>query len=315
MPVDCQLAKMLLYSVVLRCIDPVIKIVSALSVGDLFKMVTHDKEKAIKLKEIKQEFAENALSDHQMLFNTYETWLKKDDPDDFCAQNLISIGNIRTVEAMCTLIKNHLQKFGYINNNALNYNENSLKWELIKFCLVGGAYPNICQFDDRGIISKIEHDLDLHKSSSLRYDAMNEATGLNFLIYGMKSGFKTTTIKDVTMVSPIHVILIADVSANKRDELVQLEIDSWINCMIGESDANLLLELKIKFETYFERFLANHSEQEESNICNVLCNVIKNEDKLQKAINTKNDQLKSDQTMNEKILAEFCCNPGTSWDH
>lgn len=92
MPVDCQLAKMLLYSVVLRCIDPVIKIVSALSVGDLFKMVTHDKEKAIKLKEIKQEFAENALSDHQMLFNTYETWLKQDDPDDFCAQNLISIG-------------------------------------------------------------------------------------------------------------------------------------------------------------------------------------------------------------------------------
>lgn len=55
MPVDCQLGKMLLYAVLLQCLDPVIEIVSALSVNDLFK---HDdnEEKVALINSIKEEF-------------------------------------------------------------------------------------------------------------------------------------------------------------------------------------------------------------------------------------------------------------------
>lgn len=97
MPVNCQFGKMILYSVLLRCIDPVLEIVSILSAKDPFKLPISD-DQADKIEEIRQKFAENSLSDHKMLLNTNKT----------CTNNFISNGTMQMChEVSCSLVWVH----------------------------------------------------------------------------------------------------------------------------------------------------------------------------------------------------------------
>lgn len=319
MPVDCQLGKMLLYAVLLQCLDPVIEIVSALSVNDLFK---HDdnEEKVALINSIKEEFAANSCSDHEMLHNVYEAWAKHPQPNDFCAKKFIS--NIQALDKLKKLIRCHLDRFGYISN-ALDYNRNSSKMELVKFCLAAGAFPNFCTMSmDGRIISKIDMDLSIYKSSIVKYNDIAQGVGPKLLLYGTKiSTFKKTLIKHVTIVSPIQVILAAGTASynpmenNENSNFGRLVVDDWMRFVINEKDAEFLLKLKSKFTSKFEIFLTNPSTLLTIQpIIRVFCDVIEKEDRIQAAIKSNNQAMVSAQKRNKQLLAEFCSEPGMEWD-
>lgn len=137
MPVDCEFGKMLLYSIVLRCIDPVVTIVSILSSREPF--VLPRKNNGGNINHIKNEFSENSLSDHKMVLNTFKAWFRSTKRDEFCAQHLISNGNMKMVQNMRRLINRHLDTARYTSDRS-RLNENSLKWEVVKACLVAGLY-------------------------------------------------------------------------------------------------------------------------------------------------------------------------------
>lgn len=73
LPVDARLGKILLYGIFLKCIDPVLTIVSALSVNDPFVLPTTalDKDKAAKLK---RDMAEDSYSDCLCLLRAFQKW-------------------------------------------------------------------------------------------------------------------------------------------------------------------------------------------------------------------------------------------------
>lgn len=140
MPVDCEFGKMILYAIILQCIDPVVAIVSVLSAKEPF--ILPNGNTGENLNHIKKEFSENSLSDHRMIHNTFEAWLRSTKRDEFCTKNLISNGNMEMIENLRRLIMRHLQMAGYIKNDAdrNSLNENSLKWEIVKACLTAGLY-------------------------------------------------------------------------------------------------------------------------------------------------------------------------------
>lgn len=146
--VDCQLGKMILYSIMLRCLDPVVTIVSALSVKDPFMLPLGNEGE--KITEIKRGFARNSLSDHQMLLNTYDEWSnQKSKQHAFCSDNYISNGNMQMIHGIRRLIMGHLKMAEFVaENTARNYrklNENSLNWEIVKACLTAGTYNKCCR--------------------------------------------------------------------------------------------------------------------------------------------------------------------------
>lgn len=164
---------MILYAIVLRCLDPVVTIVSALSVKDPFMLPLGNEGE--KINQIKKEFARNSLSDHQMLLNTFDEWSKKKTRHqyEFCHENFISQGNMHMIQGVRRLIMGHLTMAGFVcENTARNIrklNENSLRWDVVKACLTAGLYPNVCRISPivGQLISKQDKKIIPHLSSGI----------------------------------------------------------------------------------------------------------------------------------------------------
>lgn len=137
MPVDCQLGKMVLYAILFKCLDPILTIVSALSMKEPFLMPS-DAESRAKINKVRLEFANNALSDHQMLLGIYAEWQTNDYSRKFCTENFISYANMDIIRNTRKLLKRHLDSGKYIGDET-SINDNALKWNVIKACIVAGG--------------------------------------------------------------------------------------------------------------------------------------------------------------------------------
>lgn len=219
MPMDCQLGKMILYSIMLRCLDPIVTIVCALSLDDPFILPAMDDERA-NLKEIKKDFAQNSLSDHQMLLNIFNEWSKSEHQIAFCSKNYISHNNMRMIQRVRHQVMNHLRMAKYLDKKNDQHlealNENSQKWEVVKACLTAGLYPNICRISlDGQIFSKQDKNLAPGLRSILRdrkakgqIDPNVINANAEWLIYGEKSQFfRWHLISNITVVPAIDVAL------------------------------------------------------------------------------------------------------------
>lgn len=237
MPVDCQLGKMILYSIMLRCLDPVVTIVSALSVKDPFMLPLGNE--GDKINQIKRDFANDSMSDHYMLLSAFEKWSnKRTHQHTFCAENYISNGNMQMINGIRRLIMGHLKMAEFVaENSARNprkLNENSLKWEIIKACLTAGMYPNVCRVTDlNGIFSKQDKKLIPHMSSILRdrkarrqivRDVVN--ADVEWLIHGEKSRIHNLSlISHITVVPAIDIGLFSGPINLPESHLIDRNVD------------------------------------------------------------------------------------------
>ncbi|XP_031627600.1 3'-5' RNA helicase YTHDC2-like isoform X2 [Contarinia nasturtii] len=145
MPIDCQLSKTLFYAIILRCLDPIVMISSALSVKDLFVLsFENTQEVTEKINETKNRFAENKYSDHQLYFNIIQNWSKqlREHQRKFCVENYISQGNMLKAEGIRRLIFDYICKSGMISQSMRELNENSSNWNVVNACIMAGFYPN-----------------------------------------------------------------------------------------------------------------------------------------------------------------------------
>lgn len=246
MPVDCQLGKMILYSIVLRCLDPIVTIVSALSVKDPFMLPLGNEGETIS--EIKKNFARKSMSDHQMLLNTFEEWTKQKRKGDFCKDNFISNGNMQMIQGVRRLIMGHLKMADLVSEdtarNIKKLNLNSERWDVIKACITAGMYPNVCRLNMSGqISSKQDKKLLPHLSSILRHrrargqidpDVLN--VDPKWLVHGEKSRIASfSLIKNITLIPAIDIILLTGPNQLSEDCIVaaaanKVEIESDVDC-------------------------------------------------------------------------------------
>lgn len=92
LPVDVQLGKMLLYSIHMKCLDPVLTIVSALSVKDPF-VLSFENEIATNLS--RKTLADDSCSDLMVFIKLYQLWMQhkaKGKDYQFCRENRVSNG-------------------------------------------------------------------------------------------------------------------------------------------------------------------------------------------------------------------------------
>lgn len=257
MPVDCQYGKMILYSIVMRCLDPVVTIVSALSVKDPFMLPLGNEGE--KISQIKKDFARDSMSDHQMLLNTYDEWTKQKKKAEFCQENYISNGNMFMIQGVRRLIMGHLKMAEIVTDNTARnikkLNINSMNWEIVKACLTAGMYPNVCRIASLSgqISSKQDKKLLPHLSSVLRQRKTRgqiDPTVLKFdaewLIHGEKSRIShLSLIRNITIVPAIDVILFAGPINLPSDCISQayehkIELLSDMDCDDIQADDDIL---------------------------------------------------------------------------
>lgn len=292
MPVDCQFGKMILYSIMLRCVDPVVTIVSALSTKDPFT-------KSVTTKEVKREFAKNSLSDHLMLLNAFNEWSSSSPQMDhhagFCERNCISDANMLEINNLRRLIMRHLRSAEFITDDESELqklNQNSEKWEIVRACITAGLYPNVGQiFKEKRQISAEYNERMLPHSSSI-VNVLNAES--DWLVYSSQSRVsRLSFLRNITVVPAIDVMLFGGTIKMPERNILPTEdngdtifrVDDWIRFTVNQKEANLLLQLRMKFSSVLLRFLHNHREfqleNKEIEMLGVLTQIIQQEDNIE----------------------------------
>lgn len=216
MPVDCQFGKAILFAVVMRCVDPVVTIVSALSVKDVFLLPqNHGVDKVAKLK---KQLSNYSLSDHLMIYKMFNQWSNQngENVNDFCRNNNICNGNMHMIKLIKREICDHLNRTLQNEVDIEEIDKNSNNWSVVKACLTAGLYPNVCRIHQlAGKISSRQHPKATpHLSSVLmghnnnRLDPQVWASGAGWMIYGDMFGFThNAVIRNVTCISSTALVL------------------------------------------------------------------------------------------------------------
>lgn len=171
MPVDAKFAKMLIYAIALKCLNPVLSIVSILSMGDQIFVLPFKPADRFKSHQVKRNLGEESLSDHFVMLKIFQLWmnLRQNNMSDrkFCEDHFISSSAMEHVKGIRSQIMSYLQSSGLLKAAPNVLNANSKNWPLIKACLCAGLYPNVARVDrkKKAMYSDIDQKLVFHMSS------------------------------------------------------------------------------------------------------------------------------------------------------
>ncbi|XP_041370241.1 3'-5' RNA helicase YTHDC2-like isoform X2 [Gigantopelta aegis] len=149
LPVEPRLGKMLLYSVVLKCLDPILTIVCVLAYKDPFTLPTQPYLKRSAAMS-RRKFAAGTYSDHMALLRAFQAWQKARTEGwerSFCEKNFLSSACMEMVVGMRTQLLGQLRASGFVRarggGDIRDLNTNSENWAVVKAALCAGMYPNL----------------------------------------------------------------------------------------------------------------------------------------------------------------------------
>ena len=223
-PLHPQLSKMLIMSVIFKCLDPIIDIAVVLNDKDVFEL-KHKKENAT-VNDAKKRFCQNSASDHLLYANLIRDW-----------ETLIETG----IDQNMNLTYNKIMKLNCLNERVLgeiskvkkqlksklklfhlltdekDANVNSGNQELIKGVILSGLFPQIRQisFGDKDFLflKDLENKKLFISQKSVnvnltRKDMMITSLESKYMAYfETKGNRKNVHILDGTVLDQIHLEL------------------------------------------------------------------------------------------------------------
>nr|CAD7456186.1 unnamed protein product [Timema tahoe] len=176
LPVEPRLGKMVLYSVVLKCLDPVLTIVCCLSYRDPFSLpVQPSLKRSANL--VKKKLSSGSFSDHMTLLRAFQMWQQARSNGwerAFCDKHFVSAATMEMVVGMRTQLLGQLRALGFVRargcGDIRDLNTNSENWAVVKAALCAGTYPNLMRVDREHtqLRTQKEFRVNFHPSSVLR---------------------------------------------------------------------------------------------------------------------------------------------------
>ncbi|KDP34648.1 hypothetical protein JCGZ_11961 [Jatropha curcas] len=248
LPVDPKLGKMLIMGSIFRCFDPILTIVSGLSVRDPFLLPQEKKDLA---GTAKSRFSAKDYSDHMALVRAYEGWKdaeREGSAYEYCWRNFLSAQTLQAIHSLRKQFSFILRDAGLVDADAGNNNRLSHDQSLVRAIICSGLYP--------GITSVV------HRETSMSFKTMDDgqvllyANSVNaryqtipypWLVFGEKVKVNTVFIRDSTGVSDSILILFGGALScgGQAGHLKMLEgyIDFFMDPSLAECYLNLKEEL------------------------------------------------------------------------
>ncbi|KAK4761225.1 hypothetical protein SAY87_006118 [Trapa incisa] len=245
LPVDPKLGKMLIMGAIFRCFDPILTIVSALSVRDPF-LLPQDKKDLAGI--AKSRFCAKDYSDHMALVRAYEGWKdaeREGSAYEYCWRNFLSPQTLQAIHSLRNQFSFILKDAGLIDeaisvNNKLSHNQS-----LVRAVICSGLFPGIASV--------------VHRETSMSFKTMDDGNVLLYansvnahyqtitypwLVFGEKMKVNTVFLRDSTGVSDSILILFGG-ALNMGVEPGHLKmLDGYIDFFMDAHLAECYLKLK-----------------------------------------------------------------------
>merc|ERR1712018_277697 len=282
LPVEPQYGKMLLYAINLKCLDPVLTIVSCLSVHqDLFQ--GNDKGDIYLSK---SQFAENSHSDHMVLLRAFQAWQNacvNNISEMYCIERNLNNEVLEIVTNVRIMILGHLRACGFVRakgpGDIKDLNAYADHWGVIKASLTAGMYPNVA--------ARLEKNhLCVHQGAATKIseNSVAKETTHDWYIFDAKNSMnEDEIIEGVTAVTPVTVFMFAGHNRLPSDSIMEakpgnnmsedysdsenedsddnssssMKIDEWISFKSDPTLMQHLLHLRQKWSALLLRRLKN----------------------------------------------------------
>ncbi|CAB4026109.1 probable ATP-dependent RNA helicase YTHDC2, partial [Paramuricea clavata] len=240
LPVEPRLGKMILFSIVLKCLDPVVVLACAMAYKDPFILPIDSADKH-SLAQLKKRLVGQSYSDQLVVLKIFRGWQKAhgDGWDkNYCKKNFLSPGTMEMMAGMRSLILGQLKTMGFVrqrgSSDMRDLNTNSGNWAIVKAALCAGLYPNLVYVDRKAnkLATKKEKKIRLHHSTTLfttaeskkslakSHAAAIEKLPAEWLFYEeMSRAAYFVHVKSCSLVSPLTVALFSGpcLSSDKID--------------------------------------------------------------------------------------------------
>ncbi|XP_017045146.1 benign gonial cell neoplasm protein [Drosophila ficusphila] len=294
-PVPCQLGRMLIFGILLRCLDPILTIVSSLLTADPLGIPFNEDIDHLwdrftiyiqnRIKSERARLADDQFSDHFIFVRLFQEWqnglhnkkapLYLTDEYDFVLNGLMEQLSYTRSELVSSLrAATLIHARGKLSIQ--NLNRMSGNWQVVKAALTGGMYPSICVVDDglNLLKSAFSGTVYLHPSTVLReFLQPINFSALNFRTSWIVCTKQKNQIVYATMVVPLAVALfsgrprlrlsqICESQVTSSDHDVNIFLDEWIWMVTSKTSAEMIMRTRQYFFKMYYEFLKHCSDQE-----------------------------------------------------
>ncbi|PAA52556.1 hypothetical protein BOX15_Mlig011851g1, partial [Macrostomum lignano] len=266
LPIEPRLAKMVLVSVILKCIDPVLTIAAILSYREPFVIPSEPGKRSASVA-ARRKFSVDTYSDHMSLLRAFQQWQRARSEgweSSFCERNYISGAAFEMILGIRSQLLGQLRASAFVktkgSGDVRDLNTNSENWAVVKAALVAGSYPNLAKVDreHRRLYSRTVRCVRFHPQSVLSPSGPQETHASavdqlpsDWLIYNeavRTGGGRIAHIRCATLVSPAAVLLFAGSCRLPADYVAKLEMalstdhpaaaDSTASTAAGDSNSD-----------------------------------------------------------------------------
>lgn len=260
LPVDPKLGKMLIMGAVFRCFDPVLTIVSGLSVRDPFLLPQDKKDLA---GTAKSRFSAKDYSDHMALVRAYEGWKdaeREGSAYEYCWRNFLSAQTLQAIHSLRKQFNFILRDAGLVDADASINNRLSHNQSLVRAIICSGLFPGIASVVQRetSMSFKTMDDgqvLIYANSVNARYQTIPYP----WLVFGEKVKVNTVFIRDSTGVSDSILILFGGALSHGVQVGHLKMLDGYIDFFMDPSMAECYLKLKEELDKHIQKKLEDPS--------------------------------------------------------
>ncbi|XP_020278260.1 dosage compensation regulator isoform X2 [Pseudomyrmex gracilis] len=262
LPIEPRLGKMM----ILGCMFRVGDALSTMAANSAtFPEVYNTSPDMRRLSAQQKAFAGARYSDHVAMFHAFQAWEEARGGGEYAEQMFCESKNLNMPTLRITLeAKNQLQ--GLLQNAGfpeetlcpvpLNYQAPAdPRLDTITALLCMGLYPNVCYHMDKRKVLTTESKAALIHKISVNCNIFEQKFPFPFFVFNEKLRSRVVSCKQLTMVSPIHLLLFGSRKVDYVDGMIRL--DNWINLDMNPQHAAAIVALRPALESLVVRASKN----------------------------------------------------------
>ncbi|XP_065360974.1 dosage compensation regulator [Calliphora vicina] len=253
LPIEPRLGKMVVLSTVFGCADIAASMASYSSTfSEIFALDLGQR----RLQNHQKSLGGSKCSDHVAMIVATQLWenaRRKGDEEEvrFCEWKGLQLSTMRVMAEAKNQLLDLLQQAGFpeesMISGRIDANSDDPILDMATALLCMGLYPNVCYHKEKRKVLTTESKAALIHKTSVNCSNLAVTFPYPFFIFGEKIRTRAVSCKQMTMVSPLHLLLFGC----RKVDLVKgniVRLDNWLNFKMDPYVASMLAALKPALE-------------------------------------------------------------------
>lgn len=195
-------------------------------------------------------------SDHVAMLVAFHMWNRARDKGEdeeirFCEWKGLQLPTMRVMSEAKRQLLDLLQQSGFPEETMLDMhidqNGSDPKLDMTLALLCMGLYPNVCYHKEKRKVLTTESKAALIHKTSVNCTNLAVTFPYPFFVFGEKIRTRAVSCKQMSMVSPIHLLLFGSRKVEMIDKKT-VRLDNWLNYEMDPYEASLITALRPALE-------------------------------------------------------------------